>query len=79
MWAHSGRELFYRNGANELVAVQVTGDPTFVVGQQQVLFSMAEYLPSNGNPLYDVSPDDQRFMMLRINDQARDDTELILV
>ena len=68
VWAHSGRELFYRNGANELVAVQVTDDPTLAVGQQEVLFSMADYLTSNGNPMYDVSPDDQRFVMLRIGD-----------
>ena len=79
VWAHSGRELFYRNGANELVAVQVSGNPTFVAGQQEVLFSMTDYLPSNGNPLYDVSPDDRSFVMLRITEQARDDTELIMV
>ncbi len=77
-WAHSGRELFYRTGANELVAAQVTADETFVVGQQDVLFSLANYLPGNGHPQYDVSPDDQRFVMLRINDLAAD-TELILV
>ena len=77
-WAHSGRELFYRNGANEFVAAQVTADETFTVGRQDVLFAMANYLPGNGNPQYDVSPDDQRFVMLRINDLTRD-TELILV
>ena len=79
MWAHSGRELFYRNGANELVAVQVTGDPTFAAGQQEVLFSMSDYLTSNGNPMYDVSPDDQRFVMLRIGDTETAAAELILV
>lgn len=42
------------------------------------LFSLANYLPGNGHPQYDVSPDDQRFVMLRINDLAAD-TELILV
>ena len=79
VWAHSGRELFYRNGANELVAVEVTDDPTLRVGQQDVLFSMADYLTSNGSPMYDVSPDDQRFVMLRIGEEGVDDTELILV
>ena len=68
VFAHNGRELFYRNGANELVAIQVTGDPTFAAGQQEVLFSMADYQPSNGYPMYDVSPDDQRFVMLRMGD-----------
>ena len=79
VWAHSGRELFYRNGANELVAVQVTGDPTFAAGQQEVLFSMSDYLTSNGNPMYDVSPDDQRFVMLRIGATETAAAELILV
>ncbi len=78
VWAHSGRELFYRNGANELVAVQVTADETFTVGQQDVLFSLATFLPGNGHPQYVVSPDDQRFVMLRIMNQG-DDAELILV
>ena len=78
VWAHNGRELFYRNGANELVAVQVSGDPTFVAGQQEVLFSMADYLPSRGHPMYDVSPDDQRFVMLRTGAEG-EDSQLILV
>ena len=79
MWAHSGRELFYRNGANELVAVEVTDDPTFAAGRQEVLFSMTDYLTSNGHAMYDVSPDDQRFAMLRIGEEGTDDAELILV
>ncbi len=66
MWAHSGRELFYRNGASELVAAEVSGNPSFAVGQQEVLFSVAGYLFGNGRPQYDVSPDDQRFLLLRI-------------
>jgi dipeptidyl aminopeptidase/acylaminoacyl peptidase len=78
VWAHSGRELFYRNAADELVAAQVTADQTFTVGRQEVLFSMQNYLPGGGNPQYDVSPDGQRFVMLRVTDLATD-SELILV
>ena len=78
VWAHSGRELFYRNAADELVAAQVTADQTFTVGRQEVLFSMQNYLPGGGNPQYDVSPDDQRFVMLRVTDLATD-SELVLV
>ncbi len=40
---------------------------------------MADYLPSNGNPLYDVCPNDQRFVMLRIGDEETAASELILV
>ena len=79
VWAHSGRELFYRNGANELVAVQVSAGSSFAWDRQDVLFSMADYLTSNGSPMYDVSPDDQRFVMLRMGDDETGAFELILV
>ena len=79
VWAHSGRELFYRNGANELVAVQVSEGSSFAWDRQDVLFSMADYLRSNGYPMYDVSPDDQRFVMLRIGGEGTAASELILV
>ena len=79
VWAHSGRELFYRNATNEMVAVEITEDPSFAVGQQTMLFSMADYLPSNGHPVYDVSPDDQRSVMLRVGGLGTSDAQLILV
>ena len=79
MWAHSGRELFYRNGADELVTAQVTAGETFTVGQQEVLFSLANYLPGNGHPQYDVNPDDQRFVMFRFGEPDDGNAELILV
>jgi serine/threonine-protein kinase len=79
VWSHSGQELFYRNGADELVAVQVSAGSAFAWDSQNVLFSLADYLPGASHPQYAVSPDDQQFVMLRISDQARDDTELILV
>ena len=70
VWAHDGRELFYRNGADSLVAVQVRTDSVFGWDSQVVLFSMAEYQRGNTHPIYDVNPDDQRFVMLRIENQG---------
>jgi len=64
VWANSGQELFYANRARELVSVQVTGDPTFAVGQQEVLFPGAGYLLGEGQASFDVSADDQRFLMV---------------
>ncbi len=72
VFAHSGRELFYRNGANELVAVQFTENPTFVAGQQEVLFPMDGYLIASAHAMYDVSPDDRRFVMLRMGDEGNE-------
>ncbi len=46
----------------------MTVQPTFAAGQQRVLFSIAGFLGSTRlafHTLYDVSPDDQRFVMLR--------------
>ena len=77
MWSHGGRELFYRNGANELVAVQVGADAPFAWDRRDVLFSMADFLLSDGRPQYDVSPDDERFVMLRFEEGAG--IELILI
>ena len=78
VWAHNGRELFYRNGADELVAVQVSAGSSFAWDRQDVLFSMSDYLPGDGHSMYDVSPDDQRFVMLRLGDTAPA-SELIMV
>lgn len=78
MWAHSGRELFYRNGANELVLVDVTIEPTFGVVRQQVLFSVAGFEFDFQHRLYDLTPDDQRFVMLRTT-ESQDSVQLIWV
>jgi serine/threonine-protein kinase len=69
VWAHSGRELFYMNGASEMVAVQVSTDPTFAAGRQDVLFSVRDYVQAPSYALFDVTTDDQQFVMLRISDE----------
>ena len=80
VWAHSGRELFYVNGAAELVAVQVSTDAGFAAGQQEALFSVVGYMRNTAKAMYDVTPDDQRFVMLRIgNEENALAPELILV
>ena len=65
VWSHSGRELFYRNGRGEMVAVQVETEPTFAPGQQEVLFPATQYRTGVNLPRYDVTPDDERFIMVR--------------
>ena len=65
-WAHSGRELFYRNGANEMVAAEVLSDSTWVLGRERVLFSWG----SLDNDRWVVAPDDERFLFVRLRDVA---------
>jgi serine/threonine-protein kinase len=65
VWAHSGRELFYKNASNQLMSSEVQTSPTFAVGRHRVLFSTTNYYGSALYPEYDISADDQRFLMLR--------------
>jgi len=67
-WSHTGRELFYENGAKALVATAVVPGVTFTVGAQVTLFNTSGFAGTGGavNYLhYDVAPDDQRFVFFR--------------
>ena len=80
IWSRSGRELFYVNGASQLVAAAVVSQPSFSTRTQKVLFTLPQgvrTLPSS--QLFDVAPGDQRFLMIR-TDATRDRRDrLILV
>ena len=69
MWAHSGRELFYRNGDGDLVVADVVASPTFRVAQHQILFSALGYAANEFDSQYDVSLDDQRFLMILLGEE----------
>ena len=64
VWAHSGRELFYRSATPEMVVVQIDTSSAFQWGEKRVLFSLADYI-SGAVPVYAVSRDGQHFIMLR--------------
>jgi hypothetical protein len=66
-WAHSGRELFFRNGAHALVAATVVPAATFTLGAQTVLFDDSQFYFDRGESArsYDVAPDGQRFVFMR--------------
>jgi len=65
-WSHTGRELFYENGAKALVAVAVVPGVTFTVGAQVTLFNTSGFAGAPPNVLYyDVAPGDQRFVLFR--------------
>jgi serine/threonine-protein kinase len=76
-WARSGRELFYLNGRQEMVSAAVRAGTGFEVDQPKVLFPAISYILSPSYPIYDVSPDDRRFVMVR-SAAATEETEVIL-
>lgn len=64
VWAKSGREIFYRAGA-QLVAARLNFDPAPTVVDRQALFSVAEFDAAAPHANYDVSPDGSWFVFAR--------------
>jgi hypothetical protein len=70
VWNRNGRELFYRSG-NAMMAVTIKTQASFEAGTPRRLFE-GPYLPTLASlPNYDVSPDGQRFLMLKPTEQAQ--------
>jgi eukaryotic-like serine/threonine-protein kinase len=68
VWNPNGRELFYRS-SDKMMAVDVATQPGFAAGKPRVLFE-GPYQPTPITfPNYDVSPDGQRFLMLKPSEQ----------
>lgn len=63
IWNPNGKELFYQQ-SGKMVAVEIHTDPEFRIGNSRVLFE---------DPLldldYDVSPDGERFYMIRESEE----------
>ncbi len=68
LWAHNGRELFYvANGKMHLVSIH--SGPPFSAEPPRTLFTIPEYIRA-GSPVggtFAITPDDQRFLMVRDN------------
>ena len=79
-WNPNGRELFYRSG-DKMMAVDVATQPSFAAGKPRTLFE-GRYQPASvliDN--YDVSPDGQRFLMLKPSEQTSSSslTQIVVV
>ena len=65
VWARNGRELFYLDLSKTLTAVPVqTSEPTFRAGTPAKVFDAGGYTRGYARD-YDVSPDGQRFLMIK--------------
>jgi serine/threonine-protein kinase len=64
VWSRDGRELFYRNGKDELVSVRVETEGAFSMGTTSVLFAARDFLRWTTTAQYDVTRDG-RFIMIR--------------
>ncbi len=86
VWRPDGKEIFYRNGPKMMV-VAVSTQPSLKLGAPQLLWE-GDYMfgPSSGCGIkgttttsYDVSPDGQRFLMIRESDQRMYATQIVVV
>jgi Tol biopolymer transport system component/predicted Ser/Thr protein kinase len=69
LWARNGRELFYR-AADKMMVVGVQTEPSFRAGAPRVLFQ-GRFAGAIGRQAgYDISPDGQRFLMLKPSESA---------
>ena len=65
MWARSGAELFYLDGATAMTALPVrTSSETFSAGNPKTLFDARIYT-ADGTRAYDVSPDGTHFLLIK--------------
>ena len=65
LWSHSGKELFFRDGAENLVAADIAPGDAFRVTSESALFSTHEYVTDNRHHSYTVSLDDRSFIFVK--------------
>ncbi len=78
LWARNGGELFYRNG-EQLMAVDITTQPGFSAGTPHLLFEgQYHFQPGASLSNYDVTPDGQRFIMIKSDAQEARQINVVL-
>ena len=75
-WAPSGKELYFRTRAGEMMAAEVTLGAAFSARPPRVLFAIPNAVTDNFHHAYDVSRDG-RFLM--VNQAPNDTGELVMV
>jgi serine/threonine-protein kinase len=79
LWSPRGGELFYRNGAQQLVAVQVAPGSAFKAASERTLFSTKDYTTDNRHHAYAVAPDGRSFYFIKTPTLASAPNQLIIV
>jgi serine/threonine-protein kinase len=67
VWGPSSKELFYRTGPNreKMMVVDIQTQPNFAPGRPRELFDVPYYSRVSNGADYGVSPDGQRFLMIK--------------
>ena len=74
LWRRDGRELFYIDNDSILIAVPVLEDSAFATGPHKELFSTHGLYGDGYATPYDITPDGERFLMIK-----QLDAEMVMV
>jgi serine/threonine-protein kinase len=81
-WSRDARELFYRDYGGALIAVPVPPGPRFLPGEQRTILPAQTTYAGSGAAItsrtYDVSPDGSRFLMIRIGNDNRQSSLIVV-
>jgi len=76
-WRHDGREIFYLDPDDQLMAVGVDGTtPEFKIGEAKPLF---KFIRHNSRSSYDVSADGQRFIVNQGSEKKTQEPIVVVV
>jgi serine/threonine-protein kinase len=79
LWSKDGKQLFYRQ-ADQAWVVDIQTDAGFSATKPRLLFKKAGYTLGTGNRDWDLWPDGQGFLMVKLDDRKPEPvTEMILV
>jgi serine/threonine-protein kinase len=79
LWARSGKQLFYR-WWDQVWVVDLRLDAGFAATKPRLLFEKPGYVPVDLGGGWDISPNGQRFLMVKLEERkSQPVTEMILV
>lgn len=80
IWAPVGKELFYYTTLGRMMSVPVQTQPAFSFGKSRELFDVTQmFLPNTELGNYDVTPDGQRFIMVRNTNASHSSTTINMI
>ena len=79
VWAHNGREIFYRGTGQSLIIATVRTEPDVAVESREELTSWAGHLAENASRHFDPSPEDERLLSIRAVDSSGGEMRDIVV
>lgn len=74
LWGPDGRELFYQD-ERDIVGVPIRLGPSFQAGTPEVVIEGTPYVQSGGGRMFDISPDGERFLMIKSAGEADGDSD----